>query len=134
MGSNRNTIIALLIIALVIAVVSYNILTNCDCECWAKTKVINYDFHGTVIKKYVKPNSHGTVAVLLDNNEEIDLTFYDIFDTIQTNDYIIKQRGSLKHWLIRNNDTILFYPTCKSWGQGFHEVKDEKRVKYNTKK
>jgi hypothetical protein len=125
-GANKKTLIILLWLVFAIAVFSYQNLTQCDCECWVRKNVTSDDYKGKIIVKY--HGEKGEPMIILNDSRELHLNNHLIFDTITPkNDYIIKYAGSLKHWLIHNGDTILFYPICNI--DGWHEVRDGKILK-----
>lgn len=70
-----------------------------------------YSICGVVQKKYRDYyNQKGQPKIIVNREEfEIHSRYYD---SIDVGDSIIKNVGELKHTLIKNNRTIIFYPYC----------------------
>lgn len=82
----------------------------------------NQAYHGTIVKKYLHKNRDTPYIVLRKANGRIETVFIDylIYDRVDSADYIVKQYGTLKHVVYRNDSERVFYPVC-----GNHIYKDD---------
>src|SRR5690606_41075705 len=82
------------------------LLESCSSECNEYVEMIrNQAYHGTILKKYLHKNRDTPYIVLRKANGRIETVFIDylIYDRVDSADYIVKQYGTLKHVVYRND-------------------------------
>jgi hypothetical protein len=76
-----------------------------------KNYFLNLEYEGTIRTKMLDSNKRFEPAVMIEGNSTSFLIEnMNIYDLIQPGDYIIKRKWTTKHILIRQRDTILFFP------------------------
>lgn len=84
-----------------------------SCENNARRTITKEVFTGRIVKKYVDKKDRGRPHIIINGNDFF--VAYSIYEQLQVNDSIIKNKGTLKHIVIRDNDTLELYPVCGGW-------------------
>lgn len=89
------------------------------CKTWLQEHEKNNHYYGTVMGKYLDTSYNGRnepMVILGSVNtykKNAYPTFnYEIYNLIDSGDYIIKDSGTLQRILIKNQDTLTYYPQC----------------------
>jgi hypothetical protein len=89
------------------------ILYSCS-NCYEYT--IDLDFKGIVIEKKEDMNNHAYPSFIIGESSKKTsfggVPFYDLYDTIEVGDSIIKKHGSLDFKIIRRDSIINYHPIC----------------------
>lgn len=87
-------------------------LSSCDPCIHAAKTIQNQHFVGVIVDKFFDTNYRMTPYVRFENGDEKYLTF-NIYDIVIIGDSIYKEKGTLKHIIIRKNSKLILYPECK---------------------
>lgn len=83
-----------------------------DCAVWVKENETRLFFYGRVTRKFKDPQERYQAAVVLDDSLQYRLRNQDIYDWIKPGDLLYKEPGSLKRYLVKGQDTTVFYSRC----------------------
>jgi hypothetical protein len=83
-----------------------------DCESWIKENETDLAYNGVITSKFLDANEKNQPWVVLDDGRKYRLQNQDIFNQIRKGDFLFKNKGSLKRYLIKEKDTIVFYSQC----------------------
>ncbi|MDF3026004.1 MAG: hypothetical protein K0S23_311 [Fluviicola sp.] len=110
------TFISILLLVLSIYLINETSKGNCS----PYYDSINEEYTGKVVAKYWDENNHMNETVELEN-KRITINPFDksaYFDSIEIGDVVVKNRGSLTYFIVRENDTLAFENTeadCKKY-------------------
>jgi hypothetical protein len=65
---------------------------------YIKEMVLEENYDGKVIQKFVNKSNHATPTIVLDNDEHIEVVG-NIYDLIEVNDSIVKYSGNTKTYI-----------------------------------
>lgn len=74
---------------------------------------INEEYNGKVVAKYWDKNNHMYETIELES-ERVTINPFDrtaYFDSIEIGDIVVKNKGSLKYFIVKENDTLVFENT-----------------------
>lgn len=103
----------------IISLLLISSLASCTdpCESTIRQELMNDEYwqsyQGTIKGKFIDHNDRDNPKIYLDNKVILFENCY-VFDSLQVNDILIKNKYTLKYLLVRHNtgDTISYYPTC----------------------
>lgn len=94
---------------------------------WSKGNCANFydsieeEYQGKVIDKYLNPQDHMHATIKLDNGKSYVVNPFDTtsyFETIEIGDQVLKHKQSLKYFVIKEKDTLMFEirePDCNEY-------------------
>jgi hypothetical protein len=100
------TFISVLLLVLSIYLLNETSKGNCS----AFYDSINEEYRGKVVAKYWDRNNHMNETIELES-ERITINPFDktaYFDSIEIGDIVMKERGSLNYFVIKEHDTLVF--------------------------
>lgn len=105
-------VLFLIIIIVALGLVNSNVHY---CNNYIEKHIKPQHFRGYILKKY-KANNRATPYIVLEQNRSIYLD-YSIYEKVRVGDSVIKKSGELRYTVIRNDETLEFYPICdgKEW-------------------
>jgi hypothetical protein len=83
-----------------------------SCSTWqenGKKDYLNIEFNGTVESRFLDPDSRMQPVIILNDKIKYRIANMPIFENIKIGDTIFKRSGSMRYYLIKNGDTIVFY-------------------------
>lgn len=63
---------------------------------------------------YLDKKDKYSTHIILDNKKNIYVD-YTAYTKLDTGDYIIKRKGSLRHIIIKDEDSVDLFPVCDGW-------------------
>lgn len=97
------------ILLLVLLYVLFNEYSKGNCSAFYND--INKQYEGIVVDKYLNERNHMNETIILDNGGKHTINSFDktsFYDSISIGDMVIKNKGSLKYFLIKQSDTLVF--------------------------
>lgn len=91
--------------------ISYLFFEHSKGNCSAYYDYINQNYSGKVVAKYLNRKDHMNETIRLDNNDVHRINPFDetaYFDSIVVGDLVIKNKGSLKYYVVKTYDTLVF--------------------------
>lgn len=97
------------LIAVIAFIYTFNLTTHSPEE-WVRTNIAPHEYEGYILSKFLDSKNRNEPTIILYDDYNITQYNMKIYDLMQPGDYIIKHAGTLKHYLVHDHDTILYYP------------------------
>jgi|GEM_PF-6238332 len=85
---------------------------NIESSNYLNEKIKKTDFFGPLENKFFDSTERGVAKILI-GGEKFDMRNREIFDKLSLGDTLLKHKENFKYYLIKNNDTTVFYQIYK---------------------
>jgi lipopolysaccharide export LptBFGC system permease protein LptF len=96
---------------LIVVLISYLLFEYSKGNCSYYYDSIKENYKGKVVAKYFNKNDHMNKTIRLENGDIYTINFFDktaFYDSIEIGNTVIKNKGSLKYYVVKNYDTLMF--------------------------
>ncbi len=95
-----------------IFIIAIAFFSSCDACIDYAEREMSRSYEAKVIDKDLDPKDRYSPYIICECGKRIYVD-YTVYDSLKTGDYIVKKKGTLKHYIFRDSTSIEVSPVCK---------------------